>query len=1077
MHSKFYSHSRGTAFLCLLLLLCTYKYSLGQQSARKLSYASRSSIILQQHRLTSNLRTTGTIHIVAVMVDFQKDHNQFTSGDGKFDTSIIDTTQDGYFKPKNVKIDPLPHNRNYFLAHLKFVQNYFEKVSGGKLHIDYQVLPKVYHLDHKMAYYAPLGETDAENYKLANLVKDTWQKVNSEGGFNTTGLQPNNTVFVIFHAGTGRDFNFTGTTLDHTPEDIPSLYLAKENLSKLLKNNNFNGFPIDNGSFYVTNSIIMPETESHLGTDVSGSRYLLQYSINGLLCATVGNYIGLPDLYNTSTGASGIGRFGLMDPESFFSYLGLFPPEPSAWSKIFLGWQKPFNITLNPNNVIHLPAASLHEPNSIGEEKISSNEYFLVSNRNRDPNNNGLTVTIQQPDGKTVQQHFSDHGYFNDQYPDSITNDLKAGVVTNVSNFDWSLPGGIDSSSTNRKATVLNGGILIWHIDKGVINEKIGQDAINNNVNRKGVNLMEADGAQDIGRQSLGLFQSTVSGGTPFDFWFKGNDASAISQQGDTLRLYQNKFGNNTHPNNRSNTGSPSFFEFYDFSPTQPTATFRAKPTSPKWFSKVDILPDSSIGNSLDNPPKYSEGYPLGLSVYTTGTDTLLIIPSPQKIYTVNIDKAKPHQISTIDYADPHQPYIGNDLILTHNAALRDTGATEAYSYVNGKWESVWKNKDISSSVGFISSDNNDTLNFDYTKRQILIKNGSTLPTKASASQTSKPVNGIFSFLSDNLFKLSNQTYNNPNTFGIVDSKRRYTGSLIIDSKNQPSWFALFDHDLFLVQPEPSGNKTTYESVPLIRSTNFNWPAFADFNGNGDLDILYVNTKSNELVARNRSGAVLSNFPIAPPKGARFTGTPMVIDLDGNDKPDVLVGVQDSVSYTIHAYDESMRELPDFPLYVGDIRSQGDEPVHPIFYNKTLYAVSPDGVVKAWHFPKSQQVQWASQYGNGQYNKIYALSKLASVAKSSFGLLNKKETYNWPNPANGNTFVRYETSGQANVHITIITMSGRKIFDRTVTSNGNVPQEIRISTNTWGNGVYYARIRAVKGNQSESKLIKIAVVH
>ncbi|HKJ33075.1 MAG TPA: T9SS type A sorting domain-containing protein [Balneolales bacterium] len=1077
MLSGFYC-SRSRTILCLLLLFITHNYSYGQQKKHNITFAP--DLLKGSREQLSSTASTGTIHIVAVMVDFQADNTRFTSGNGKFGTSIKDTTQSGYFNPKNITIDPLPHDRNYFLAHLKFAKNYFDEVSNGKLTIDYRLLPKVYHLNNKMATYSPLGETDAENYKLADLVRDTWQAVNQEGGFDTSGLQENNTVFVIFHAGTGREFDFTGTSLDHTPEDIPSLFLSQKSLGSLLKQPGFKGFPIGNSSLNVTNSIIMPETESHLGTDVSGSRYILQFSMNGLLCATIGSYLGLPDLYNTNTGASGIGRFGLMDPESFFAYQGLFPPEPSAWEKIFLGWQTPFDISLNPNKKISLPASSLHQPNSIARQRISNNEYFLVENRDRDPEKNGITLTIQQPDGKLVQQHFSDQSYFNQQYPDSIIKDLKPGVVVKVDDYDWSLPGGVDRGNVNNgieKDRILNGGILIWHIDNGVIQQKIAENAINNNINRKGVNLMEADGAQDIGHKSLSIFLSSVTGGTAFDFWFKGNDASSITQAGDTLQLYQNKFGYNTHPNNRSNTGSPSYFEFYDFSPNQPVANFRAKTTAPDWFSRLKLLSDTTIGRNIQNTETYNQGYPLGLSIYTTNTDTSLIIPSPQKIYTVNLTQNANQRLSTIPYPDPHQPYIGKYLILTHNAALTDTGSTVAYTYKNGNWQTVWKNTDISSSLGFISSNNDDTLHFDYTKPQLLIKDGSTLPIQSAASQTSKPVNGVFSYLSDNHFQISNHQYDNPNTFGIVDSRRRYTGSLITGPQNNPGWFALFDHDLFLIHSATGGMNANYQATPIIQSTNFNWPAFADINGNGNIDFLYIDTQSNQLLARNSSGAVLSRFPKNAPDGTHYVGTPLIVDLDGNGKPDILTEARDSVSYVIHAYDQSLKELPNFPLYVGDIQSKNAEPIHPVFYHKTLYAVSPDGDLQAWYFPKSKKAEWSSQYGNGDYNKVYALNELGNAPKKTFRILNKIETYNWPNPANQNTYVRYETNGQADVHITIITMNGQKLYDRTVTSTGNVPQEIRIATNNWGNGVYYARIRAVKDHHSESKLIKIAVVH
>jgi M6 family metalloprotease-like protein len=64
-----------------------------------------------------------------------------------------------------------------------------------------------------------------------------------------------------------------------------------------------------------------------------------------LLASTVASYLGLPDLFDTNTGMSAIGRFGLMDGQSIFAYNGAFPPELSPWEKIRLGWVTPVELT------------------------------------------------------------------------------------------------------------------------------------------------------------------------------------------------------------------------------------------------------------------------------------------------------------------------------------------------------------------------------------------------------------------------------------------------------------------------------------------------------------------------------------------------------------------------------------------------------------------------------------------------------------------------------------------------------------------------------------------------------------
>lgn len=78
--------------------------------------------------------------------------------------------------------------------------------------------------------------------------------------------------------------------------------------------------------------MIIPSTELRELQLLSGNT-LIELGINGLLAASFGSYLGLPDLFNTSNGKTAIGRFGLMDGQSLFSYNGIFPPEPSAWEK------------------------------------------------------------------------------------------------------------------------------------------------------------------------------------------------------------------------------------------------------------------------------------------------------------------------------------------------------------------------------------------------------------------------------------------------------------------------------------------------------------------------------------------------------------------------------------------------------------------------------------------------------------------------------------------------------------------------------------------------------------------------
>jgi M6 family metalloprotease-like protein len=171
--------------------------------------------------------------------------------------------------------------------------------------------------------------------------------------------------------------------------DLPSVFLGLNTL-KSIYGDTTRGF-YTNENVIIPNSCMLPEQEWRIINTTFGSVFL-ELGMNGIVVGTLGSHLGLPDLFNTSDGTTAIGRFGLMDGQGIFSYLGVFPPEPSAWEKQYLGWVNP--ITVNSNGTYTSKAASI---DFNGNESVYKNinqrkEYFLVENRNRDAFNNGQTV-------------------------------------------------------------------------------------------------------------------------------------------------------------------------------------------------------------------------------------------------------------------------------------------------------------------------------------------------------------------------------------------------------------------------------------------------------------------------------------------------------------------------------------------------------------------------------------------------------------------------------------------------------------------------------------------------------------
>ena len=466
-------------------------------------------------------------NILALRVEFAPDTSRFTTGDGTFA---------GLEFPLVPKVDPLPHDAAYFRAHLDFLAHYIRTASSGKTTLSTFLIPEVIQLDHPMESYSPVGpdsESDEELSKLARFVEESWIKANQVSIFDPTQLTFGKTAFLLFHAGVGRDIELIGTTLDKTPQDLPSIFIDMERFPGGRKLE-FKGIPLDH-------SMIIPRTETRAGENpITEKPYLLQLSINGLMAASFMNYLGVPDLFNTETGDSVIGPFGLMDPLGIFAYGGLFPPMPSAWTRTVLGWVMPMEI--------HHSGSYTLTAGQVAKIEVSQAEYFLLENRVRTPDTQGLILKLSTGETQTIPKITDEFNRFN-------LDAFRGGVVTQVNSYDFALPG------RDADDIQYNGGILIWHIDERQFSRKG-----NNDPAMLAVDIEEADGAQDIG------FDESI--GSPFDFYFADNPASVLFPSGRTVRLYENRFGPDTNPDSRTNGGGDSFLELEDFSGAGPVMSF-----------------------------------------------------------------------------------------------------------------------------------------------------------------------------------------------------------------------------------------------------------------------------------------------------------------------------------------------------------------------------------------------------------------------------------------------------------------------------------------------------------------------
>ena len=995
---------------------------------------SQSKILNQGVRLSHPLSTVNsltpksfksssdTLKIVAILVQFQEDHDTLSTGNGQFDLS------NRYFDPalqRDTVIDSPPYDSAYFADHLLFVKNYYNKSSKGKLNINYEIFGRVITLPKNMKSYSP--QKNESNLKLGELFKDAWAVADSF--INFTNYNPDNTAFVLFHAGVGRDIDLTSVFgFDPTPYDIPSVYLGLKSLKEIY-GQSYEGYQTSEG-FIIKNSLIIPSTELRTLYLTSGN-FLLQLGMNGILTGSIGSYLGLPDLFNTKTGKTAIGRFGLMDGQSLFSFNGIFPPEPSAWEKAYLGWIDPINVT-SGDNVFNIKTSSTPEQKDSTMFKVfmSSKEYFLIENRNRNPFNTGQKVY-------TRNRAFRDSTLFTKDIPGFINYDIYSinGNVTDVSYFDWSLPGDISDTANYR------GGILIWHIDENVIDANILNNTVNNQIEHKGVDLEEAKGSQDIGVTFNTPFGAVTGDGTFVDFWYNGKHYVPAT-------IYKNEFTPTSIPNSLSYSLANNNIRITDFDTIGYAMKFKVKIGS-KTISPISGYP-KYIGGTINN--EFSQVIPLDIN--NNGKE-LLFVNNGTSLFAFKNDGAGLTNV--------------NGLLLNGYGSIPPTSGY--FSYTNDVRLIAVNNGISGSSLGIIKINNTgitDTvftpfnskvstspLIIDSSKVVLGFNNGHVYEKLMNVNQlvaidtvTKQPVNR---FTRDNgsAYRYITSPYLN-SLYG------NFTGNSSVDNLTQVSATELRLNDA---------------KINIAYNTAIGKVVNADINRDGKQEILF--SGDNYLYAINSNGVLLDNFPV------KFTSTILsgisVADVNDDGIFELLFTTQ---SGDLNCISMNGKNIDGFPIKVGNNTYST-----PAFYNYSdtlaISLISGDGYLYSFKTDKvykPQNILWKNYLRDKNFSNNNFRGVQSTVTYSE--KLPKDKVYNWPNPVyDSKTFIRYFLNGNAgSVNIKILDLSGELVTKLTGTAFSNNENEVIWDVSKVSSGVYYGVIEATVDGTTETKIIKIAVI-
>lgn len=1024
--------------------------------------------------------TADSIRVLALMVDFQPDTDTLTSGNGKFELHQTDARM----------IDPPPHDAGYFNSKLQFLANYFRNVSNGKVLIAAEVMSTVVTLSKQLSAYAP-PKDGSDKRRLFNLVSESWRKADSlNPGFPFASYD----AFILFHAGVGRDIDLVSLLgFDPTPHDIHSLTFTLKTFREYAGDPSFNGIAVSGGAFRITNTIVLPESESRVIR--SGSRVdTLQLSINGLLAASFGTFLGLPDLFDTKTGATAIGRFGLMDGASIGAFNGLFPPEPSAWEKVYLGWVTPVTLPSGSGEMV-LPAVGLTDDHDvIYKIPINEREYFLVENRIRDPKQDGQRITIRQGDAIVTKHFGTDTTGF--QF-----DDIRAisGSVVDVEDFDWALPGYPDTSEAFR-----GGGILIWHIDENVIQRGLLDNTVNADPARRGVDLEEADGAEDIGR-SYELLEAGfgTESGWPLDFWFSGNLNPS----------YKNIFNDSSSPSSRTNSGSRSLVTIRNISRRAPTMTAlvekgdeKIKPvpgfpvridgtitSSPIPFDlDGDGVEDIIVTRELFDGPGGRSGSPTGRGAVAAWRQDGTVFPSPFSEH--------PSIIAEVD-----RPSIGSPVFLRHPTtgtaylAVPDFESVYVWRIEPGPSGPVLQRQLKVPSTGLFlmvvdttllaygsSTGSVELISLDGSKRAVTgvgtqnfaaarLGSGSMVAILeqeasirivdlvANSVLTTVPVKGIVQHL------VAGNVWGN----GLIQT-------VAFATTNPPSGNTdtMQEKHLMIFDQQSSISIPLHTSTPAIDPDEafVTAPVLADLDGDGRKEILIVSS-SGRLFGFNGQGVLVDGFPVkfGSPAPAVVYG-PVVADVKGNGRQEI---VNIDMKGDVWTYSPADGNKPEPRFRIGDITQKS-----PSFFRRRTATSSNLGLASAdvlgniavYDFSVPYNASWP-MFRHDAGGTSFASAVIPSPKPISSEFFPKSRVYNWPNPVYASsTNIRYYTSEDAEISIKIFDLAGDKVTELQARSTGGVDGEVRWDVSGVQSGVYLARVEATGSGRSDVAIIKIAVV-
>lgn len=413
----------------------------------------------------------------------------------------------------------------WFANELIHVEQYYDGASRGRFVFQWTLDGALYSLPQPMGYYGADSKEETRVVELAQTLIDLADP--------NVDFSQYDHVFII-HAGAGQETDLAGDS----PGQIWSSFYDRGDIRNAQDDDVSNGLATDDllggDPFFVDNFSVVPSRASQDFATVGTL---------GIWAFELGSRIGLLPMFDSTPGGApdsqGIGNFCLMG-YGIFNVNGFVPAFPCAFNRVLAGWLEPvvMDATSAPVTVRLSDVNTGADADTLCVKiPITDSEYYLVDNRVHDANFDSL-FTFDDYDSNLVPTNTESlDGAEFDFFLTDLTNPV-------VRRFD-------PRYGFNVLFRYTGSGVYVWHVDERVVTDAVTHGYLPDDyAARKGVDLEEADGVQDMDRGG----PSAVALGSHFDSYRTGDGNNPV-------------FGPGTQPSSLSNAGAASGIVIETLSP------------------------------------------------------------------------------------------------------------------------------------------------------------------------------------------------------------------------------------------------------------------------------------------------------------------------------------------------------------------------------------------------------------------------------------------------------------------------------------------------------------------------------